>query len=209
MIPKAEKTYPFMWEVEGHLEDDFCDVIIDTFERDERKEPGVTAAGKVDTSMKNSIDTMIDGDLWDGIEEQLHEQLGEVIVETQYLDGLKTVHTGYNVQKTPADAEVGYDWHTDTQYTYSPDGRLYERVLTFIWYLNDDFEEGGTEFNDCFVEAKKGKLLLFAPSSTMIHKGIPPKGGDKYILTGWLWSALPIYGDDDHSPESGGGVIAD
>ena len=190
---KDEKTYPFMWEVESHLEDDFCDVIIDTFERDETKEPGVIGSGEVNTNIKNSIDTLIDGEHWAGIEEQLHEQLSEIINETGYLAGMQTAHTGYNVQKTPADAEIGYDWHVDTQYTHAPDGRLHERVLTFIWYLNDDFEAGETEFNDCIVEPKKGKLLLFAPSTTMIHRGIPPKGKDKYICTGWLWAPMPIY----------------
>lgn len=66
-----------------------------------------------------------------------------------------------------------------------------KRFLIFMVYLNDDFEGGETEF-PIFgdkVKPKKGRLLMFPPFWTYLHRGNPPLkpgGYAKYFLMTYL-----------------------
>ncbi len=62
------------------------------------------------------------------------------------------------------------------------------RYLVFIWYLNDVDEGGETEFPDLGlrVQAKAGRLLMFPPYWMYQHAGLPPRSGDKYIISTYL-----------------------
>jgi hypothetical protein len=62
------------------------------------------------------------------------------------------------------------------------------RYLVFLWYLNDVAEGGETEFCDLGkkVEARAGRLLMFPPYWMFQHAGLPPRSGDKYILSTYL-----------------------
>ena len=62
------------------------------------------------------------------------------------------------------------------------------RVLAFIFYLNDVEEGGETEFlyYPKRVKPQTGRLLVFPCGFPHTHRGNPPLSGDKYILTGWL-----------------------
>ena len=65
-----------------------------------------------------------------------------------------------------------------------------KRFLILMVYLNDDFEEGETEF-PIFgdkVKPEKGKLLVFPPLWQYLHRGNPPTGNGyaKYFLMTYL-----------------------
>lgn len=62
------------------------------------------------------------------------------------------------------------------------------RVLTWTVYLNDDFEAGETEFlyQQYRYKPSKGDCVIFPAAYTHTHRGNPPIGGDKYIITGWV-----------------------
>lgn len=65
------------------------------------------------------------------------------------------------------------------------------RVLAFIWYLNDVHDGGKTYFhndnmNECSVVPRAGKLVLFPTTIGFIHSGEMPYSHDKYIITGWV-----------------------
>lgn len=59
------------------------------------------------------------------------------------------------------------------------------RYLTYLWYLNDVEEGGETEFVDIGyrVAPRAGRLLMFPPYWMFQHAGLPPRSGDKYILS--------------------------
>jgi hypothetical protein len=69
------------------------------------------------------------------------------------------------------------------------------RLYTFLIYLNDDFEGGGTDFprmNLC-IKPKKGKAILFQniderfdliPES--LHAGCPVTSGTKWVANKWI-----------------------
>ena len=84
-------------------------------------------------------------------------------------------------QHTPQSG--GYHtWH------YEAMGLSYaHRVLTWMIYLNEDFEGGETEFLDQTrrIKPTTGTLLIWPAGFTHTHKGNLVLSGDKYILTGW------------------------
>jgi hypothetical protein len=53
-------------------------------------------------------------------------------------------------------------------------------MLTFLIYLNDDFEQGYTEFSWEKVKPKTGMALVFPHMLT--HRATSPINGTKYIL---------------------------
>lgn len=62
------------------------------------------------------------------------------------------------------------------------------RVITFLWYLNDVYEGGETEFWTTYkVKPEAGKLLFFPATWTYPHRGMIPISNDKYIITGWIY----------------------
>ena len=64
------------------------------------------------------------------------------------------------------------------------------RILVVQLYLNTVEEGGETEFLyiNKRVKAKQGTLIIFPAAFTHTHRGNPPIGQDKYILTTWVVS---------------------
>jgi len=65
-----------------------------------------------------------------------------------------------------------------------------KRFLILMVYLNDDFDNGETEF-PIFgdkIKPEKGKILIFPPLWQYLHKGNPPTGNSyaKYFLMTYL-----------------------
>lgn len=72
-----------------------------------------------------------------------------------------------------------------------------QRVVTFLVYLNDDYEGGETEFPRTNIRFKgaKGDALLFvnvdasgAPDYSTLHAGLSPTSGEKWLLSQWIRS---------------------
>lgn len=93
---------------------------------------------------------------------------------------------GNNVIRT-YDVTDMYQWHTD---------HIWRRhsELSYLLYLNDDFEGGNTKFfhDKLSVKPKKGSFLCFPVDSYHIHKGSKVTSGHKKVL----WNCLYR----DHTP---------
>ncbi|MBL8543237.1 MAG: 2OG-Fe(II) oxygenase [Hyphomonadaceae bacterium] len=70
-----------------------------------------------------------------------------------------------------------------------------QRVVTFLVYLNDDYEGGETEFPrlDYRFKGNTGDALMFgnvdargAPDPRTLHAGLPPTSGEKWLLSQWV-----------------------
>lgn len=92
-----------------------------------------------------------------------------------------------NLQWYPA-GEGGYPyWHCEL-YPRDPQGETLHRHLLWTLYLNDDFEEGETEFmfQHRKIIPRTGSLLIAPTAFTHTHRGNRPQGGDKSIATSWI-----------------------
>lgn len=72
-----------------------------------------------------------------------------------------------------------------------------QRILTFVTYLNDDFEGAPTHFPALKLDFRggKGDAVVFsnvlpdgAPHRNTIHAGMPPTSGRKWVLSQWIRS---------------------
>jgi len=69
-----------------------------------------------------------------------------------------------------------------------------DRTHTVMFYLNDDFEEGGTLFLEPNIEVrpKTGRCVIWKnyldgkPNTKSMHAGLPVKTGVKYIGVKWI-----------------------
>lgn len=97
-----------------------------------------------------------------------------------------------------------FDWHSDGYYERSNGERSF---FTFIIYLNDNFEGGGTSFHDegfrrseygpFTVKPKKGAGLLF--HHPIRHRGDAVTSGRKYVLrTDVMYERMRSRRDADH-----------
>jgi hypothetical protein len=176
-----------VFELPGSLNSSFCTDIIQKFENDQRKKPGVVSGGlKPDT--KKSTDLIISRFLdWEEICEILDNKLKEGLekyiqfvnkkfqVHFDLLD--KSSHTGFQIQKSGY-----YKFHQDSLIQYGKN-----RLVTFIWYLNTK-DDGHTDFLFKKVKPEEGKLVMFPATWDYIHAGL--KTENKYIITGWLSSDI-------------------
>lgn len=61
------------------------------------------------------------------------------------------------------------------------------RYLSFLFYLNDGFVGGETQFFDDYkITPKRGSVLIFPPTWQYPHAGLPVERGKKYILSTYL-----------------------
>jgi prolyl 4-hydroxylase len=70
-----------------------------------------------------------------------------------------------------------FKWHRDGSFAKSPDE---VSCLTFMIYLNGDFEGGATEFKTEFVTPMEGTALVFPHK--LPHQGVDVINGTKYVL---------------------------
>ena len=175
---------------DGNLTEEFCELCIELFEKDGRKEQGRTSRGVVPDA-KDSSDLLITGKSgWDAIDTLLHSALSGPAQEMfemldDYTQAVITPRdTGYQIQRTNPNG--GYVWHNDS-FVYQDN---YERLFTYLWHLNTVTEGGETEFFDQKIQPVAGRLILFPATWTFLHRGLPPREGSKYICTGWMLSRL-------------------
>jgi hypothetical protein len=86
--------------------------------------------------------------------------------------------------------EGHFKYHNDFQITNILG--LSNRVITYLWYLNDVEKGGETDlwYGKNKIIPKKGTLLLFPALESFPHAGNMPISDDKYIVTGWLYKKL-------------------
>lgn len=92
-----------------------------------------------------------------------------------------------NLQRYTAN-KGGYPyWHCELY----PKDHLCEtlhRAVLWTIYLNDDFDEGETEFmyQHKKIKPETGSLLIAPTAFTHTHRGKTPINGNKYIATSWI-----------------------
>ena len=179
----------FIYEVAEALPADVCREAIRRFEAlpDQQYLGRAGQEAEESRSIKRSTDLRISGrEDWQDIDHMLARQLVAAIndlgSEFPYFRANAFKDVGYNMQRTqPGEF---YHWHVD-----AGPGEFSQRQLVAIWYLNDVAGPGGgTEFplQRVVVQPKQGKLILFPPFWTHVHRGVTLQAGVKYIVTTWI-----------------------
>ena len=165
-----------IYESENVISQELCDEIIDKFEKDSNKGPGVVRGGVIDYSIKKSTD-LTDGDFskWSDIYTNLFSIFHEH--QNKYTKKItnECAYTCPQIQRT--DPGGYFKWHSDQHSN---------RVLSFILYLNtlEETDGGTTEF-ECgkIIKPVAGKLVIFPATYSYLHRGNELIKGVKYIIT--------------------------
>ena len=112
--------------------------------------------------------------------------IDEYIEAVNILKNYKLLTYDLKIKKIP----IGGGFH---QWHFEDGGIAYsQRKFVIQLYLNDNFEGGETEFlyQNRRELPKQGDVLLFPAGFTHTHRGNPPIGGDKYLITSWALLSL-------------------
>lgn len=183
------KPLSFIYEVAEALPADVCREAIRRFEAntDQQYAGRIGQAGAEAPEVKRSTDLRISGrEDWRDIDRTLARELvatfNAFAREFPFFAANAFKDTGYNLQRTlPGEY---YHWHVD-----AGPGEFSARQLVAIWYLNDVPGPGGeTEFplQGVAIRPARGKLVLFPPFWTHVHRGVTLEHGVKYLVTTWI-----------------------
>ena len=193
---------------ENSLSRELCKDIINLFEVEEERYLGTTRNG-VDKDIKDTTDYVINSEdkKWSKIHSFLKTELNNKLksylkklnendcinnteqlsskVEYNYFSGLTLFFNIFMIQKYNKNCGR-YIYHNDSHIDFSNKSN---RVITYLWYLNDVNEGGQTVIEDNIkITPTAGKLLLFPACWSYPHCGKIPISDNKYILTGWIYA---------------------
>ena len=184
----------FIYIKENEISKNICEDIIYFFETNELIQKEGLAGDRYNPSVKKTMDIGIEVEripcnltyplsiVLQNIKKNLVEYNALHSLNLKYND---LIIRDMNIQKYIKDSDY-YKSHND----FSIDEGVY-RVYTFIYYLNDVECGGETDFYFMNIKPESGKLLIFPADSIFQHEGKTPFSNDKYILTGWLYLAIP------------------
>ncbi len=195
---------------EFSLSKEVCFDLIELFENEDRKYEGVTHGG-LQKNIKNTIDFIIPENetKWYKYYQLLHNELSRNLEKYinkinknssykninqnttniyKHFENSKISHSVFMIQRYII-KEGRYVYHHDFSVDYA---NKKNRVITYLWYLNDVEEGGETDFPDLNlkIKPKAGQLLFFPSTWDFPHCGKMPISSNKYIVTGWLYQDI-------------------
>ena len=107
--------------------------------------------------------------------------IDEYIEAVNILRNYKFLTYDLKIKKIPIGGGF-HQWHFEN----GPIGYS-QRKFVIQLYLNDNFDGGEREFlyQNRREIPKEGDVLIFPAGYTHTHRGNPPIGGDKYLITSW------------------------
>jgi len=185
----GEKSFVGAWYVPDLK---ICDELILYFKhREDKIEGQIGHDQQVNKGIKDSIDVIVTPDQFTHpiIQKYINFSLREVA--RAYMEKYEwsrrvnpwAITENINIQYYRP--MMGYkEWHTERI------GKLWPSIarhLVFMTYLNDVFDEGGTEFfyQKIKTQPRKGLTLIWPVDWTHLHRGVVSPTQEKYIITGW------------------------
>jgi hypothetical protein len=197
----------FIYTKKNAISSELCNSFIENYKNDEQlKKPGQVGQGEVHSS-KKSTDISFNAswkahpqwgpllkELMPIIKENLNQYYLNYMIINEVIDeAIPTItHTWvdrlvplpiFNLQHYKP-GEGFYSWHSER----ANNSKGSERVLAWMFYLNDVDMGGGTEFYHFkhTEKAEQGKMVIFSSEWMHVHRGVTAPFEDKYILTGWV-----------------------
>ena len=194
IIKISTKNHPHFIGSWNILDDDLCKNIIDFFNNNPKiQKKGSTGIG-IDENIKKTTDITIkpnslkekNFEIFNIYFNYLNQCFLDYREEFPYLKAMiKKINIGsFNIQKY----EKGD--HFSKVHSERTDVATMHRLFAWMTYLNDVNEsDGGTTDFDYYqlkVQPQRGKTLIWPAEWTHAHSGSVLKGGEKYIITGWI-----------------------
>lgn len=183
------KPNTFIYEIENALPAALCDDMVARFEAnpDQHHSGRIGQGQDIQDTVKLSTDLRISGrEEWHDVDQALFASMSKVVSQLAEEYPFFAVNEfrdmGYQLQRTN-EGEF-YHWHID-----GGPGEFSQRQLVAIWYLNDVPGPGGTTdfgIQEVSVQPQRGKMVVFPPFWTHIHRNATLEKGVKYIATTWL-----------------------
>ncbi|WP_291063274.1 2OG-Fe(II) oxygenase [Hyphomonas sp.] len=183
----AGKAQVYVWN--KFLVPDVCDAVVDVIDHQLRASTTADAFAnpKIRTSRTSDIG-MLGHDLIMQLDELMAEAIG---IHWSYAD--ITQGQRYDLDQ---EYKAHYDYFTPGSHEYQVFCQfLGQRTWTFMIYLNDVEEGGGTRFRrlEKTIMPEKGKAVIWNnlnPDGTVnpytIHHGMKVRKGSKYVITKWF-----------------------
>ena len=183
-----------IYEYPNFLSDIECDKIIELSKKGVKRSKVITDESKeIVSSVRTSSNTFLNN--------KMDPVLNDINNKIQSLTGIKSKKYE-DLQIVNYKPEQLYEAHWDACDPFHDKRCINDtkrgglRFATFIIYLNDDFEEGETEFPlvNKKVKPEKGKAVLFFNLNDDLlkrkenskHAGLPPKNGEKWMCNKWI-----------------------
>lgn len=198
----------FIAEYKNILPDLTCDNLTELFEkRTDLHSPGIISLdgeAKEVPEWKKSVEISLNPTFLDeNIQPEFAPVMQSLLLCLQ--EGLKKYRQEYTFQNEDenyAGIDAILNWGVDYACNFQrflpgegykvshcevPGKHISQRVLVWMFYLNDVEDKGGTEFQfqKYTCKAEKGKLVIWPPYWTHFHRGIVSPTESKYIITGW------------------------
>ena len=163
-----------IFSVENALSSQYCESLINLSEDEGYIDaPITTAAGPVMAKhIRNNERVILD-------DEELADELWQIIKDyvPQSHEGRDVVGLNERLRFYRYDPGQRFNWHYDGCYRRPNGDRSF---YTLMFYLNDDFTGGSTQFEDALVIPQKGAALIFWHYQR--HIGNVVSEGRKYVL---------------------------
>lgn len=168
---------PLIYTVSKSLSAKECKMILDMFENDENRGEANVLSITINPNW-SEIDSMLFNKLKVAIE--AYEQMLNDTLNTKLLSNCVIKDTGYLIRKFPVN-NGKYDWMNDS----TP---LQNRVLTYMWFINDVKEGGELSFKGGKpIKPKAGTLIIFPCTWNYFHSGADPISNDKFVISGHVY----------------------
>ena len=191
----AKTSHSFIRVFPSVLGREYCQLTIDRFEADERRHPSTVGKdvkredpGRTGTIL--FIDESMDD--WQDVVLQTHTAVKKAVTEyakdfPALAEHLASGRIGCRYPRIErVDPGQGFDWHADNARSDTA-----ERIIACLLYLSDIEDGGYTEFEhqNTKVKPEAGKIVVFPPFWTHIHRGVTPVQANKYTMS-FFWVYL-------------------
>jgi hypothetical protein len=173
---------------------DLCERMIAAFERDPRRKPSLVVVGDQQVVHGGRSGTAIQDPAKDSPEwQKLLDELAPAFESTakayagkyRGFTQLATLDDVYCTRPNIERVDPGqqFDWHADQSASTSG------RVVAGLLYLRTITQGGYTEFElqQRRIQPEAGKIALFPPFWTHLHRGVSPVSEVKYVVS-FFWS---------------------
>ncbi|WP_196885052.1 prolyl hydroxylase family protein [Aureivirga sp. CE67] len=171
---KVEYLTSTIWKIDDFLNKEECENLILFSEQKGYEEATVSllSGAKMMKNIRNNYrliheDKKLAEKLWSRLENFCPKEM-----ENTKASGLNELFRFYRYESSQK-----FKRHIDGRFKRN---EFEESRITFLIYLNDDFEGGETKFDDLIINPKTGMALCFIHEQK--HEGISVESGEKYVL---------------------------